>query len=62
MEANAHNNTHDVLVLESIPPQGISVGDLIELLGNETAKIGIGICLKNKSIRISNGLIYTTYI
>lgn len=44
------NGSPEIQVLNCIPPEGISIANLNAKLG-ETAKIGMGVCMKNKWIQ-----------
>ena len=44
------NGSAEVQVFNAIPAEGIEVAELNKLLG-ETAKIGVGVCMKNKWIK-----------
>jgi phenylalanyl-tRNA synthetase alpha chain len=49
----------EIQVLQAIPADGITVANLNKLLG-ETAKIGVGVCMKNKWIQKKGEMLMTT--
>jgi phenylalanyl-tRNA synthetase alpha chain len=51
----------EVQVFEAVPDAGIAVGELNKLLG-ETAKIGMGVCMKNKWLQKKGDIIVRSVV